>query len=132
MAKTKTAFVCGECGGEFPRWQGQCTECKEWNTITEIRLAPATASRNSRFVGYAGTQDHKVQTLDQVALTELPRIPSGFSELDRVLGGGMVPGSAILIGGSPGAGKSTLLLQVMCGLAKIWQRLPVCNGLSTH
>ncbi|ART80000.1 DNA repair protein RadA [Oceanisphaera avium] len=119
MAKTKTAFVCGECGGEFPRWQGQCTECKEWNTITEIRLAPAaaSASRNSRFVGYAGAQDNKVQTLDQVALTELPRIGSGFSELDRVLGGGMVPGSAILIGGNPGAGKSTLLLQVMCGLA---------------
>lgn len=127
MAKSKTAFVCGECGGEFPRWQGQCTECKEWNTITEIRLAPATAtaSRNSRFVGYAGAQDHKVQTLDQVALTELPRIPSGFSELDRVLGGGMVPGSAILIGGSPGAGKSTLLLQVMCGLASRMKTLYV-------
>ncbi|MBU3824977.1 MAG: DNA repair protein RadA [Candidatus Oceanisphaera merdipullorum] len=127
MAKSKTAFVCGECGGEFPRWQGQCTECKEWNTITEIRLAPATApaSRNSRFVGYAGTQDNKVQTLDQVALTELPRIPSGFSELDRVLGGGMVPGSAILIGGSPGAGKSTLLLQVMCGLASRMKTLYV-------
>ncbi|ART83032.1 DNA repair protein RadA [Oceanisphaera profunda] len=127
MAKSKTAFVCGECGGEYPRWQGQCTECKEWNTITEIRLAPATAaaSRNSRFVGYAGTQDNKVQTLDQVALTELPRIPSGFSELDRVLGGGMVPGSAILIGGSPGAGKSTLLLQVMCGLASRMKTLYV-------
>ncbi|MGO4998138.1 DNA repair protein RadA [Oceanisphaera sp. W20_SRM_FM3] len=127
MAKSKTAFVCGECGGEFPRWQGQCTECKEWNTITEIRLAPAAApaSRNSRFVGYAGTQDNKVQTLDQVALTELPRIASGFSELDRVLGGGMVPGSAILIGGSPGAGKSTLLLQVMCGLASRMKTLYV-------
>lgn len=127
MAKSKTAFVCGECGGEFPRWQGQCTECKEWNTITEIRLSPATAtaSRNSRYVGYAGTQDNKVQTLDQVALTELPRIPSGFSELDRVLGGGMVPGSAILIGGNPGAGKSTLLLQVMCGLASRMKTLYV-------
>ena len=118
MAKSKTAFVCGECGAEFPRWQGQCSECKEWNTVTEIRLAPATAvSRNSRFVGYAGTQDNKVQTLAEVALSELPRINSGFTELDRVLGGGMVAGSAILIGGSPGAGKSTLLLQVMCGLA---------------
>ncbi|MFD1008892.1 MULTISPECIES: DNA repair protein RadA [Oceanisphaera] len=128
MAKSKTAFVCGECGAEFPRWQGQCSECKEWNTVTEIRLAPATASassRNSRFVGYAGTQDNKVQTLDDVALTELPRINSGFTELDRVLGGGMVTGSAILIGGSPGAGKSTLLLQVMCGLASRMKTLYV-------
>ena len=124
MAKSKTAFVCGECGGEFVRWQGQCTECKEWNSITEIRLAPA-ASRNTRFVGYAGAQDNKVQTLDEVSLSELPRVSSGFSELDRVLGGGMVPGSAILIGGNPGAGKSTLLLQVMCGLASRMKTLYV-------
>lgn len=126
MAKSKTAFVCGECGAEFPRWQGQCSECKEWNTVTEIRLAPAkSASRNSRFVGYAGVQENKVQTLDEVALAEVPRIPSGFHELDRVLGGGMVPGSAILIGGNPGAGKSTLLLQVMCGLASRMKTLYV-------
>ncbi|MFH7565069.1 MULTISPECIES: DNA repair protein RadA [Oceanimonas] len=119
MAKSKTAFVCGECGAEFPRWQGQCSECKEWNTVSEIRLAPATssASRNARFSGYAGVQESKVQTLNEIAMTEIPRIDSGFRELDRVLGGGLVPGSAILIGGNPGAGKSTLLLQVMCGLA---------------
>ncbi|GAA3701546.1 DNA repair protein RadA [Oceanisphaera sediminis] len=119
MAKSKTAFVCGECGAEFPRWQGQCSECKEWNTVTEIRLAPASSSaagRHSRFSGYAGAQDNKVQTLDEISLTEIPRLNSGFKELDRVLGGGMVSGSAILIGGNPGAGKSTLLLQVMCGL----------------
>ncbi|MDP5293508.1 DNA repair protein RadA [Oceanimonas sp. CHS3-5] len=118
MAKSKTAFVCGECGAEFPRWQGQCSECKEWNTVSEIRLAPATSSsRNARFAGYAGLQENKVQTLNEIAMTEIPRIDSGFRELDRVLGGGLVPGSAILIGGNPGAGKSTLLLQVMCGLA---------------
>ncbi|WP_107853066.1 DNA repair protein RadA [Oceanimonas marisflavi] len=118
MAKSKTAFVCGECGAEFPRWQGQCSECKEWNTVSEIRLAPATSSsRNARFSGYAGLQENKVQTLNEIAMTEIPRIDSGFRELDRVLGGGLVPGSAILIGGNPGAGKSTLLLQVMCGLA---------------
>ncbi|AEY00771.1 DNA repair protein RadA [Oceanimonas sp. GK1] len=118
MAKSKTAFVCGECGAEFPRWQGQCSECKEWNTVSEVRLAPATSSsRNARFSGYAGLQENKVQTLNEIAMTEIPRINSGFRELDRVLGGGLVPGSAILIGGNPGAGKSTLLLQVMCGLA---------------
>ncbi|MGO1247546.1 MAG: DNA repair protein RadA [Oceanisphaera sp.] len=126
MAKSKTAFVCGECGAEFPRWQGQCSECKEWNTVTEIRLAPASgSSRNSRFSGYAGTQGNQVQTLDEVSLSELPRINSGFTELDRVLGGGMVTGSAILIGGNPGAGKSTLLLQVMCGLASRMKTLYV-------
>lgn len=118
MAKSKTAFVCGECGAEFPRWQGQCSECKEWNTLSEIRLAPAASSgRNARFSGYAGALENKVQTLNEIAMTEIPRIDSGFRELDRVLGGGLVPGSAILIGGNPGAGKSTLLLQVMCGLA---------------
>ncbi|WP_116475580.1 DNA repair protein RadA [Zobellella maritima] len=125
MAKTKTAYVCNECGAEFPRWQGQCAECKEWNTISEIRLAPATGPRNSRFSGYAGAQDNQVQVLSEIALTDIPRLPSGFKELDRVLGGGLVPGSAILIGGNPGAGKSTLLLQVMCGLARRMKTLYV-------
>ncbi|MFZ7274865.1 DNA repair protein RadA [Avibacterium avium] len=118
MAKAKTAFVCNECGAEYARWQGQCNACKAWNTITEIRLAPAKASRADRFSGYAGETQAKIQTLAEISLQEVPRFHSGFYELDRVLGGGIVPGSAILIGGHPGAGKSTLLLQVMCGLAQ--------------
>ncbi|MFZ7230084.1 DNA repair protein RadA [Avibacterium avium] len=118
MAKTKTAFVCNDCGAEYARWQGQCNACKAWNTITEIRLAPAKASRADRFSGYAGETQAKIQTLAEISLQEVPRFHSGFYELDRVLGGGIVPGSAILIGGHPGAGKSTLLLQVMCGLAQ--------------
>lgn len=118
MARSKVAFVCNECGAEFPRWQGQCSECREWNTISEVRLAPATSGKSSRLTGYAGEQQAGVQTLSEVSLAEIPRFGSGFRELDRVLGGGIVQGSAILIGGHPGAGKSTLLLQTMCQLAQ--------------
>ncbi len=118
MAKNKIGFVCSECGAEFPRWQGQCSECHEWNTISEVRMAPAPARGSSRLGGYAGEVSAKVQTLSEVSLAAIPRMLSGFRELDRVLGGGIVPGSAILIGGHPGAGKSTLLLQTMCHLAE--------------
>lgn len=119
MAKSpKTAYVCSDCGAEFARWQGQCSACKAWNTISEVRLVSATKTKNDRFSGYAGETLAKIQRLSEISLQELPRFSSGFNELDRVLGGGIVPGSAILIGGHPGAGKSTLLLQVMCGLAQ--------------
>ena len=120
MAKApKTAYVCNDCGAEFSRWQGQCSACKAWYTISEVRLISASNStKNDRFSGYAGETRAKIQTLSEISLQETPRFTSGFKELDRVLGGGIVPGSAILIGGHPGAGKSTLLLQVMCGLAK--------------
>ncbi|PHR64668.1 DNA repair protein RadA [Pseudidiomarina marina] len=116
MAKTKTAYVCNDCGADFARWLGQCPECKAWNTITEVRLGSVKATGAERR-GYAGATLAKVQTLNEVDLEELPRFSSSFTEFDRVLGGGIVPGSAILIGGSPGAGKSTLLLQTMCRLA---------------
>ena len=120
MAKApKTAYVCNDCGAEFSRWQGQCSACKAWNTISEVRLISASNStKNDRSSGYARETRAKIQTLSEISLQETPRFTSGFKELDRVLGGGIVPGSAILIGGHPGAGKSTLLLQVMCGLAK--------------
>lgn len=120
MAKApKTAYVCNDCGAEFSRWQGQCSACKAWNMISEVRLiSSSNSTKNDRFSGYAGETRAKIQTLSEISLQETPRFTSGFKELDRVLGGGIVPGSAILIGGHPGAGKSTLLLQVMCGLAK--------------
>ena len=119
MAKApKTAYVCNDCGAEFSRWQGQCSACKAWNTISEVRLISASKPKNDRFSGYAGETQAKIQTLSEISLQQTPQFSSGFNELDRVLGGGIVPGSAILIGGHPGAGKSTLLLQVMCGLAK--------------
>ncbi|QSX38131.1 DNA repair protein RadA [Shewanella sedimentimangrovi] len=125
MAKNKTAYVCNECGQDFPRWQGQCSACHEWNSITEVRLGAATTGRSDRFSGYAGAAASEIKTLDQIDLNELPRIGSSFTEFDRVLGGGIVPGSAILIGGHPGAGKSTLLLQTLCQLAETMPALYV-------
>ncbi len=119
MTKSKTAYVCTDCGSEYSRWLGQCTDCKAWNTISEFRQAKLP-TRGGNFAGFAGAahnNEAKVQTLDTIDLTSLPRFSSGFVEFDRVLGGGIVPGSAILIGGEPGAGKSTLLLQTMCSLA---------------
>jgi len=120
VAKAKTAFVCNDCGADFPKWQGQCGECHAWNTLSEIRLSgPASKSATGRSTGrsgYAGTTA-SVQRLEEVAVVDLPRFRSGFDEFDRVLGGGFVPGSSILIGGHPGAGKSTLLLQTLCRLA---------------
>jgi DNA repair protein RadA/Sms len=118
MAKIKTAFVCTDCGADYPKWQGQCSACKEWNTVTEVRLGAVTAQAKPRFDGYVGKTTDRVVNLAEIDLSEMPRLLSGSSELDRVLGGGLVPGSAILIGGHPGAGKSTLLLQVMASLAE--------------
>ncbi len=119
MAKSKIAFVCTDCGSEYGQWQGQCASCKAWNTLSQINLgsssSPATKA-DFRKQGYAGDQSH-VQNLSDIDLQSLPRFPSTIGELDRVLGGGLVPGSVVLIGGNPGAGKSTLLLQVMCQLA---------------
>ncbi|MDF2178010.1 DNA repair protein RadA [Aliiglaciecola sp. CAU 1673] len=125
MAKRKTAYVCAECGADYPRWQGQCNDCGAWNSISEFVISPAKANGDVRRSGYAGQTVAQVQTLDSIDLTALPRFSSGFLELDRVLGGGVVPGSAILIGGSPGAGKSTLLLQTMCKLAQQHEALYV-------
>ena len=116
-AKKKTAYVCQDCGTEHSKWQGQCTGCQAWNTLQEF-VVSSGASRESRLAGYAGdTNTGKVQRLVEVDLNEVPRFSSSLQEFDRVLGGGLVPGSAILIGGHPGAGKSTLLLQTLCALA---------------
>lgn len=126
MAKAKVAYVCTDCGAEYLRWQGQCGECQAWSTISEFRVGSGQSSaRGQQREGYAGALQSKVQTLDSIDLQELPRFTTGFKEFDRVLGGGVVPGSAILIGGEPGAGKSTLLLQVMCYLAQSMNTLYV-------
>ncbi|HSG89024.1 MAG TPA: DNA repair protein RadA [Pseudomonadales bacterium] len=115
MAKRAREFwVCRDCGADHPKWQGQCAGCGEWNTLEQSTPAAAGVSAAGR--SWTG-QSSPVTTLSAVDLVDAPRIGSGMGELDRVLGGGMVPGSVILIGGNPGAGKSTLLLQVCCGLA---------------
>ena len=121
MAKRKVAFVCRDCGSEHTNWQGQCKDCKAWNTLKEFTLsspkAGSSLAARDNLSGYAAAKSD-ITLLSDVNLSELPRIRSGIEELDRVLGGGLVPGSSVLIGGQPGAGKSTLLLQVMCALAE--------------
>lgn len=121
MAKRSTAvFVCSDCGGEHPKWQGQCSDCGAWNTLT--RFSPGVAA--SRSASYTDSVA-EIQRIDEVEIEVGDRISSGYSELDRVLGGGLVSGSVILIGGDPGAGKSTLLLQVLAHLSKSMQCLYV-------
>lgn len=125
MAKQKTAFVCNDCGSDSPKWQGQCPDCGAWNTMQEIRLGSSKRSPSAERSGFAGATEGKVSALSDIDLTELPRFSSGLAEFDRVLGGGFVPGSVVLIGGNPGAGKSTVLLQTMCTLAEQFDTLYV-------
>ncbi|KMV31184.1 DNA repair protein RadA [Photobacterium swingsii] len=119
MAKTKRAYVCSDCGADFPRWQGQCSACAAWNTITEFTIPKTKAAVGvaSATNSYAGAST-KVQKLSEVKATDVPRYSSGICELDRVLGGGIVPGSVLLLCGDPGAGKSTLLLQSIGSVAE--------------
>jgi DNA repair protein RadA/Sms len=130
MAKQKTAFVCNDCGADYVKWQGQCSSCSAWNTLAEIRLGPDKgAGRSAKPLGggragFAGALD-SARILEDIDLKDVPRFSSGAEEFDRVLGGGLVPGSAILLGGNPGAGKSTLLLQTMCHLASTMDALYV-------
>jgi len=111
MAKTKTLFSCTECGGQAPKWQGQCPHCGAWNTLVESVAAPAP----TRFENVAGTRS-VVTPLAKVTPRAVSRIATGIDEFDRVLGDGLVPGGVILLGGDPGIGKSTLLLQAGAAL----------------
>ena len=108
MAKSsKTSiFYCQNCGADFPKWQGQCPACKQWNTLVEESFTKEEKKHIAKI------SDAKTSTLAEVSMTEAPRMQTHIGELDRVLGGGLVQGSMILVGGDPGIGKSTLLLQV--------------------
>jgi DNA repair protein RadA/Sms len=116
MAKAKSAFVCSECGGQVPRWQGQCPHCQAWNTLVETVLEQGGAGA-SRFAALAG-HGSRLQPLSSLQPREEPRQPTGIDEFDRVLGGGLVAGGVVLIGGDPGIGKSTLLLQALARLSE--------------
>ena len=109
MAKTKTVFYCTECGSEYPKWQGRCPACGAWNTMQEhVEKPVAVGKAKSAPVG----QSRKPQRISQVDSESEIRFSTGMGELDRVLGGGAVAGSLVLVGGAPGIGKSTLLLQI--------------------
>jgi DNA repair protein RadA/Sms len=115
MAKAKTIYSCTECGGQSPKWQGQCPSCGEWNTLVEsVAEAMPTAGKN-RYNALASSG--KLQQLAEVEASEVSRTPTGIAEFDRVLGGGLVEGGVVLIGGDPGIGKSTLLLQALAHLS---------------
>jgi DNA repair protein RadA/Sms len=115
MAKAKTAYVCSQCGAEHSKWQGQCDACGVWNTLSEFVVESAKAPAQKR-AGYAGESTPKIVALMDVATEAESRTTIGIGELDRVLGGGLVHGSVVLIGGDPGIGKSTLLLQTLGAL----------------
>ena len=112
MAKSKEIYVCQNCGAAAPKWQGQCAACGEWNTL----LAELLTANPRKSTQVARVQSDASSSLAAVAVAESPRLSTGSGELDRVLGGGLVPGSVTLIGGDPGIGKSTLMLQAAAAL----------------
>ncbi len=120
--KAKTVFYCTECGNETPKWAGKCPACGAWNTIVEQPTAPKAAKSVSRSVGGGGYRPVKAVRLSEIAGQQEIRFSTGMKELDRVLGGGAVKGSLVLVGGAPGIGKSTLMLQIchtLCAASKV-------------
>lgn len=111
MAKVKTVFFCNNCGAESAKWMGKCPQCGEWNTLVEEVVKDTKHSRTPSVRG-VGTNTAKPVALPDIEMSAVSRIPTTYKEIDRVLGGGIVPGALMLLGGDPGIGKSTLLLQV--------------------
>ena len=117
MKASKVAFVCQECGAQSPKWMGRCADCGAWNSFVEERASdPAAPAANNRYANL-GAGGRAVLYAD-VEIAQAARIPTGIDEFDRVLGGGIVPGSLVLLGGEPGIGKSTLLLQAAAQVAR--------------
>jgi DNA repair protein RadA/Sms len=113
MAKNRSVYLCEQCGARLGKWAGQCPECQAWNCIIEQAVESGKARR---FGGYTGRLSGEVRHLDSIGDSSVERLAVGVGEIDRVLGGGLVPGSVILLGGDPGIGKSTLLLQLVAAL----------------
>jgi DNA repair protein RadA/Sms len=124
MAKKKTVFLCQECGYESPKWMGKCPGCGQWNTMVEELIKPEGSSRGF----LTSTHSKKPEPITLIKSEKEPRLDTQISELNRVLGGGVVPGSLVLVGGDPGIGKSTLLLQTSDQLSKSGQRVLYISG----
>ncbi|QKS69673.1 DNA repair protein RadA [Paenalkalicoccus suaedae] len=127
MAKRKTKFICQECGYESTKWMGRCPGCQEWNTLVEEMEATPTSKRRSFVTSGDGVRS-KPESITKIERREESRVSTHINELNRVLGGGIVPGSLVLVGGDPGIGKSTLLLQVSSTLAKNKGRVLYISG----
>ena len=124
MAKTTTIFICQECGHQIPKWMGKCPECMAWNSFVEEASRQPSPSRNSK----RSTNPSVLTPITEVQSIVDNRMTTGIGEFDRVLGGGMVEGSLILIGGEPGIGKSTLTLQSMGHLARNGKKVLYVSG----
>lgn len=123
MVKTKVIFSCQHCGTQYAQWQGQCRDCGEWNSIVEE--VSVQKSQNPRTAGFFGMRSTQTLLISDVSMQSQPRLATGLAEFDRVLGGGLVSDSVVLIGGDPGVGKSTLLLQILCQISKNYSTLYV-------
>ena len=129
MAKARnTAFFCKECGYESAKWLGQCPVCKEWNTFVEEPVAQTKKAPTGQINAVGAGKTAVPVHISEISLEEQDRTPTGFGELDRVLGSGIVKGSLVLVGGDPGIGKSTLLLQVCRNLAGAGKRALYISG----
>ncbi|MBM3251533.1 MAG: DNA repair protein RadA, partial [Candidatus Omnitrophica bacterium] len=121
--KVKSVFVCQSCGAQSPKWQGKCTNCGSWNSYVEENYFPEAKNSRQELL----SRDNPV-LLSEIEAKEESRIKTSIAELDRVLGGGIVPGSVILIGGDPGIGKSTISLQVSCFLSQAGYKVLYISG----
>src|SRR5688500_20371515 len=119
MSKAKTEFVCQECGQRAAKWMGRCSGCNAWNTMVEAKVEAEAKGKNvARTFRLPDQEQISPVALADVSASESARKKTGMGELDRVLGGGLVPGALILVGGDPGIGKSTLLLQALANLGR--------------
>src|SRR5688500_9387926 len=129
MAKARVQFLCNHCGSVHPKWMGKCPDCGTWDSLEEYKAPTPDARASLRATASSQTGDitHGAEAIaiHDIDESETPRMASGVGEFDRILGGGIVPGSAILVGGEPGIGKSTLLLQVAHSLSRTTGVSPV-------
>src|ERR1700730_15327638 len=126
MVKSTITFVCTECGGESHRWSVQCPHCQAWNTLQEFQVRQAGAGKPASQARRAGAS--KPVALSEIASEAAPRRTLGWDELNRVLGGGIVPGSLVLVGGEPGVGKSTLLMHAAAQVAQTGDSVLYVSG----